>query len=72
MVQKYDNDYDRMLAIRKSKTKYMLNKPWTCETCDYTSNLASKWMHLKTKRHIYNTIIKALQDDDRIELIIDE
>ena len=70
---KYDNDEDRKQAIRESKTHYMLNKTWTCEACgghDY--KLAGKWSHIHTKKHIYNTIIKALEDDDGIHLITDE
>ena len=70
---KYDNEDDRRNANRESKTRYMLNKSWICEACgghDYS--LAGKWCHLKTKRHIYNTIIKALENDEDIELITDE
>ena len=69
---KYDNDEDGQQANKENKTRYMLNTPWTCETCGYTANLASKWMHLKTKKHITNTIIEAEQADERIELIINE
>ena len=69
---KYNNDEDRKQAIRESKTHYMLNKEWICEACgghDYT--LAGKWCHIKTKKHIYNSIIQAIKEDDDIELIID-
>ena len=71
--QKYDTEEDRRNAIRESKTKYMLNKTWICEACGgYDYSLASKFSHLKTRKHIYNTIIKALEDDNDIELITDE
>ena len=69
---KYTSDEDRQRANKDNKTKYMLNKQWTCETCQYTANLASKWMHLKTKKHITNTILEAIQADDRFELITDD
>ena len=70
---KYDNDEDRKQAIRESKTRYMLNKSWICEACggrDYS--LAGKHIHMKTKKHIFNTIKQALKDDDDINLITDE
>ena len=66
---KFDNDTDRKESIKDSKTKYMLNKSWRCEICQYDSNLASKHMHLKTKKHIKNTILQAIDEDDRFELI---
>ena len=47
----------------------MLNKSWRCEICQYDSNLASKHMHLKTKKHIKNTILQAIDEDDRFEII---
>ena len=62
---KFDNDEDRKQSIKKSKTKYMLNKSWKCEICQYVSNLASKHMHLKTKKHITNTILQSIEADDR-------
>ena len=66
-------DKDRKDAIKRSKTKYMLNKEWICSACDgYNYTLAGKHQHLRTRKHIYNTIIKALEDDDDIELITDE
>lgn len=71
---KYDNEQDRNDAIRRSKTKYMLGKQWVCPVCDnHDYSLAGKWMHIKSKKHITNTIIKALEDDNEINLItIDE
>ena len=31
---KYETNEERLLAIKNSKTKYMLNKPWFCSICD--------------------------------------
>ena len=70
---KYTDNEERKQAIRDSKTIYMLNKDWICNVCpSHNYTLASKHMHLKTKKHIYNTIKKALEDDDDINLITDE
>ena len=66
---KYDNDEDRRRAIRESKSKYMLGKLWHCDSCDCDYSLAAKWMHMKTKKHIFNTLLKALDEDSDIELI---
>ena len=71
--QKYDTEEDRKNAIRESRTKYMLNKTWVCEVCgghDYS--LAGKHSHIRTRKHIFNSIKKALEDDDDINLITDE
>ena len=71
--QKYNTEEDRMKAIRESKTKYMLNKPWICEACgSHNYSLAGKHSHMRTRKHIFNSIKKALKDDDDIELITDE
>ena len=69
---KYDNDEDRKQAIRESKTRYMLNKSWICEACDHDYTLAGKHIHMKTKKHIFNSIKKALEDDNDINLTTDE
>ena len=47
------SDTERKNAIRRSKTKYMLNKEWICHICDPNRNytLAGKHSHLKTKKH---------------------
>ena len=66
---KFDNDTDRQQSIRDSKTKYMLSKQWKCDICDYESNLASKHMHLKTKKHITNAVLEAIESDDRFNVI---
>ena len=48
---------DRKEAIKKSKTKYMLNKEWYCDICKTGRNytLAGKHCHLNTKKHIRNS-----------------
>ena len=69
---KYNCDEDRKQSIKESKTKYMLNKSWKCNICQYESNLASKHMHLKTKKHITNSILQAIEADDRFKLINDD
>jgi len=53
----YFTEKDRKDAIKKSKTKYMLNKEWYCDVCKNEINysLAGKWCHLKTKKHIRNS-----------------
>ena len=53
---KYFNDEERQTALKNSKTKYMLNKPWYCYICDNGLNykLAGKFCHLKTKKHKHN------------------
>ena len=69
---KYNSEKERQDSIRELKTRYMLNKTWVCSVFnghDYT--LAGKCCHIKTKKHIYNSIIQAIKDDDDIELIID-
>ena len=52
----YFTEEDRKEALKKSKTKYMLNKGWYCDVCKNGINytLAGKWCHLKTKRHKKN------------------
>ena len=52
----YFIEEDRKEALKKSKTKYMLNKEWYCDVCKNGINytLAGKWCHLKTKRHKKN------------------
>ena len=71
--QKYNTEEDRKDAIKESKTRYMLNKEWICEACGgHNYSLAGKHSHMRTKKHIFNSIKKALEDDDDIELITDE
>ena len=69
---KYHTEEDRLNAVRESKTKYMLNKPWYCDACLREYPLAGKWTHMHTKKHIHNYIIMALKADDDINLIIDD
>ena len=65
---KYHNDDDRKQAIAQSKNKYM-NTTWSCLVCDNELKMGSKWCHLRSKKHITNTIIKAIEDDGRFELL---
>ena len=70
---KYLTEEDRKNALTQSKTKYMLGKQWQCPVCDnHNYTLAGKWTHIHSKKHIFNSIKKALEDDDDINLIIDE
>lgn len=46
---KYHTEEERKAAIGRSKTKYMLDKPWNSEKRNKTYCLAYKWTHLKTK-----------------------
>ena len=67
------SDEERKNALTQSKTKYMLNKEWRCKACDdHNYTMAGKWSHMHTRKHIFNTIKKALEDDLHIELIIDD
>ena len=59
---KHTTEEDRQNAIRQSKTKYMLNKSWICPVCEHDYKLAGKWSHMKTKKHIKNTVLDALKD----------
>ena len=67
------SDEERKNALTQSKTKYMLNKEWRCDACNnHDYKLAGKWSHMRTRKHIFNTNKKALEDDLDIELIIDD
>ena len=48
----------RKEALKKSKTKYMLDKEWYCDICKTGRNytLAGKHCHLKTIKHQKNSI----------------
>ena len=48
---KHITEEDRKRAITKSKTKYMLNKSWVCDVCNYDYKLTGKTHHLRTKKH---------------------
>ena len=69
---KYFTEEERLKAIRESKTKYMLNKPWYCNACSREYPLAGKWTHLHTKKHLYNQIITDLKADNDIDLVFDD
>jgi len=64
--KKYDNEEDRQNAIKESKTRYMLNKSWICDACQHDYTLAGKHSHMRTKKHIKNTVIKAIEDQYNI------
>ena len=53
---KYFTEKERVDAIRKSKTKYMVNKEWYCYVCnnDVNYKLAGKHRHLGTNKHLNN------------------
>ena len=67
----HQTDEQRKNAIKKSKTKYMLNKPWFCDICQNDKNytLAGKGSHIKTKLHINNCIIKSTEQIDKFNII---
>ena len=67
--KKYLNDEDRMEAIKESKTRYMLKTSWVCPECNHDYTLAGKWSHCKTRKHIINCILKALENDDKFAVI---
>ena len=48
--------------IKRSKTKYMLNKSWYCDIFnnDKDYKLAGKWTHLKSKKYKKSNQIKSL------------
>ena len=53
--KKYSSEEERKQAIKKSKTKYMINKEWKCPECENRNyTLAGKWCHLKTEKHYLN------------------
>ena len=45
---------DRKEALKKSKTKYMLDKEWYCDICNRKYSLKRKDKHLLTKVHKKN------------------
>ena len=54
--KKYLTEEDRKEALKKQKSKYMLNKEWYCDICNTGLNytLAGKWCHLNKKKHKKN------------------
>ena len=54
---KYLTQAEKKEAVKKQKTKYMLNKEWYCDVCNTGCNytLAGKWCHLNTKMHKKNS-----------------
>ena len=55
----YETDEERKEALKKSKTKYMMNKEWYCDICKTGRNykLAGKHCHLKTRKHQLNALL---------------
>ena len=59
------SDEERKNAVTRNKTKYMLNKEWRCEFCNYYNyTMAGKHSHMKTKKHIKNYIKKTIKVDN--------
>ena len=50
---KYSTEEERKDALRRQKSKYMLDKEWYCDICKTGRNytLAGKHCHLNTLRH---------------------
>ena len=69
---KYLNENDRKEAIKQSKTRYMLSKSWICPVCNHDYKLAGKHSHMSTKKHITNSILKGLENDDKFDVILAE
>ena len=65
--KKYSTEDERKDALKRQKSKYMLNKDWYCDVCNNGRNytLAGKHCHLKTKKHRKKAI-----DDRDIELVM--
>ena len=56
--KKYSTEEERKDAVRKQKSKHMLNKEWYCDICNTGINytLAGKHCHLNKKKHMLNKI----------------
>ena len=61
---KYSTEEEKKEAIKKQKSKYMLDKEWYCYICNTGRNytLAGKWCHLNTNKHRRNTDIINLRE----------
>ena len=59
---KYSTEEEKKEAIKKQKSKYMLDKEWYCNICNTGRNytLAGKHCHLKTKKHQKNTSERSI------------
>ena len=62
---KYSTEEEKKEAIKKQKSKYMLDKEWYCNICNTGRNytLAGKWCHLNTNKHRRNTITINLREN---------
>ena len=43
------------LELKEHRAAYMKIKSWRCECCQQVFSLASKWNHLRTKKHKINS-----------------
>ena len=53
VFQKYNNDEERLAALRGQKNQYA-KKPHTCEFCNVTILKGNKWIHSKSYKHEEN------------------
>ena len=59
---KYFTQEERQDAIRRSKTRYIVNKEWICIVCEnhnYTLSGKCKHLRIKTHKDTVNRIIKG-------------
>ena len=56
----YFTEQDVKNAIKKSKTKYMVNRCWYCDICNNNKDykLAGKWTHIKSLKHQKSVTLK--------------
>ena len=56
-------DEQRREAIKNSKNKYLLKKPWFCDICknNHEYKQAGNGCHLKTKKHCCNLLIANIK-----------
>ena len=50
VFQKYNNDGERLAALRGQKNLYA-KKLYKCEFCNVTILKGNKWLHLKSYKH---------------------
>ena len=60
---KYSTEEEKKEAIKKQKSKYMLDKEWYCNICNTGRNytLAGKHCHLNTIKHRLNNEINDMK-----------
>ena len=61
--KKYSTEEEKKEAIKKQKSKYMLDKEWYCNICNTGRNytLAGKHCHLNTIKHRLNNEINDMK-----------